>query len=98
MNRSLVKNIGVTVIVVIIAVMLTGFRYDFFEIAKQIEIYNTLFKEINMSYVDKTDPAELMEDGVNHMLSELDPYTMVQKILPGGDRLCVSTNYKPGPL
>lgn len=76
MNRSLVKNIGVTVIVVIIAVMLTGFRYDFFEIAKQIEIYNTLFKEINMSYVDKTDPAELMEDGVNHMLSELDPYTI----------------------
>ena len=76
MNRSLIKNIGFTVIVVIIAVVLTGFRYDFFEIAKQIEIYNTLFKEINMSYVDKTDPAELMEDGVKHMLSELDPYTV----------------------
>lgn len=76
MIRSSIKNIGFTVIVVVIAVVLTGFRYDFFEIAKQIEIYNTLFKEINMSYVDKTDPAELMEDGVKHMLSELDPYTV----------------------
>lgn len=76
MIRSSIKNIGFTVIVVVIAVVLTGFRYDFFEIAKQIEIYNTLFKEINMSYVDKTDPAELMEEGVKHMLSELDPYTV----------------------
>ena len=76
MIRSSIKNIGFTVIVVVITVVLTGFRYDFFEIAKQIEIYNTLFKEINMSYVDKTDPAELMEDGVKHMLSELDPYTV----------------------
>ena len=76
MNRSLIKNIGFTVVVIVITVILTGFRYDFFEIAKQIEIYNTLFKEINMGYVDKTDPAKLMEDGVKHMLSELDPYTI----------------------
>ena len=76
MNRSWIKNIGIVIIGVIITVTLTGFRYDFFEIAKQIEIYNTLFKEINMSYVDKTDPAKLMEDGVKHMLSELDPYTI----------------------
>ncbi|MDG1778169.1 MAG: S41 family peptidase [Flavobacteriaceae bacterium] len=76
MNRSLIKNIGFTVVMIVITVILTGFRYDFFEIAKQIEIYNTLFKEINMGYVDKTDPAKLMEDGVKHMLSELDPYTI----------------------
>lgn len=76
MSRSIIKNIGFAIVGVVVVVTLTGFRYDFFEIAKQIEIYNTLFKEINMSYVDKTDPAELMEGGVKHMLSELDPYTV----------------------
>lgn len=70
------KKIGLSLFSVAIAFTLLGFRFDFFEIAKQIEIYNTLFKEVNMSYVDKTNPAELMEKGVNHMLSNLDPYTI----------------------
>ena len=70
------KKIVFSLLSVAIALTLVGFRFDFFEIAKQIEIYNTLFKEINMSYVDKTNPAELMENGVKHMLSELDPYTV----------------------
>ena len=54
----------------------SAFKTDFFEIAKQIEIYNSLFKEINMNYVDKTNPAELMESGVKKMLLDLDPYTV----------------------
>ena len=70
------KKIGLSLFSVALAFTLVGFRFDFFEIAKQIEIYNTLFKEVNMSYVDKTNPAELMEKGVNHMLSNLDPYTI----------------------
>ena len=70
------KKIGLSLFSVALAFTLVGFRFDFFEIAKQIEIYNTLFKEVNMSYVDKTNPAELMEKGVNHMLSSLDPYTI----------------------
>ena len=76
MTRSILKKMRFILPVVFIALALTSFRYDFFEIAKQIEIYNSLFKEINMSYVDKTDPAKLMEKGVKHMLSELDPYTV----------------------
>ena len=70
------NKIGLSLFSVALAFTLVGFRFDFFEIAKQIEIYNTLFKEVNMSYVDKTNPAELMEKGVNHMLSNLDPYTI----------------------
>ena len=60
----------------LIVLTLGSFKTDFFEIAKQIEIYNSLFKEINMNYVDETNPAELMETGVKKMLSELDPYTV----------------------
>ena len=38
-----------------------SFKNDFFEIAKQIEIFTTLFKELNMNYVDETTPAILMD-------------------------------------
>ncbi|MDX1332543.1 MAG: S41 family peptidase [Robiginitalea sp.] len=53
----------------------TGFKSDFFEIAKQIEIFTTLFKELNMNYVDETNPAELMDTAIKSMLDDLDPYT-----------------------
>jgi len=53
----------------------SSFKSDFFEIAKQIEIFTTLFKELNMNYVDETNPAELMDSAIKNMLGELDPYT-----------------------
>tara|TARA_R110002020_G_scaffold122487_8_gene278089 strand:- start:55280 stop:56872 length:1593 start_codon:yes stop_codon:yes gene_type:complete len=53
----------------------SSFKSDFFEIAKQIEIFTTLFKELNMNYVDETNPAELMDTAIKNMLGELDPYT-----------------------
>ena len=53
----------------------TAYKNDYFEIAKQLEIFSTLFKEINMSYVDETNPAGLMQEGIKHMLKSLDPYT-----------------------
>ncbi|WBL25685.1 S41 family peptidase [Zunongwangia sp. HGR-M22] len=52
-----------------------GFKSDFFEIAKQIEIFTMLFKEINMNYVDETSPADLMDTAIKSMLTDLDPYT-----------------------
>jgi len=53
-----------------------SFRQDFFEIAKQIEIFTTLFKTVNMNYVDETNPGELMDKAIKNMLVELDPYTV----------------------
>ena len=52
-----------------------GFKEDFFEIAKQIEIFTTLFKEINTNYVDETKPSDLMDKAIKGMLASLDPYT-----------------------
>ncbi|MDX1762670.1 MAG: peptidase S41, partial [Christiangramia sp.] len=52
-----------------------SYKADFFEIAKQLEIFTTLFKELNMNYVDETNPAELMDTAINAMLEDLDPYT-----------------------
>ena len=54
----------------------TSFKDDFFEIAKQIEIFTTLFKELNRNYVDETNPGELMDKAIKGMLNSLDPYTV----------------------
>ncbi len=53
-----------------------SFKDDYFEIAKQIEIFTTLFRELNMNYVDDTNPGELMDKAVKSMLASLDPYTV----------------------
>lgn len=53
-----------------------SFKDDFFEIAKQIEIFTTLFKEVNRNYVDETNPGELMDKAIKGMLASLDPYTV----------------------
>jgi len=53
-----------------------SFKNDFFEIAKQIEIFTTTFKTVNMNYVDEINPAQLMDKALKTMLEELDPYTV----------------------
>ncbi len=45
------------------------------ELVKNLDIYYTLFRELNMFYVDETDPEELVTTSIEAMLSSLDPYT-----------------------
>ena len=47
-----------------------------FEIAKNIDIYNSLLRELNLNYVDEINPGELNETAIKAMLSGLDPYTV----------------------
>ncbi len=70
------KHIIVPALAVVLLFTTVAFKRDFFEIAKQIEIFTTLFKELNMNYVDETNPAELMDKAIKSMLSDLDPYTV----------------------
>ncbi len=70
------KRIIIPVIALVIALGTWSFKSDFFEIAKQIEIFTTLYKEVNMNYVDETVPAELMDKAIKGMLERLDPYTV----------------------
>ncbi|MFM7288401.1 MAG: S41 family peptidase, partial [Bacteroidota bacterium] len=48
---------------------------NYFELSKHIEIFTTLYREINTYYVDDVDPAKLMKTGIDAMLKSLDPYT-----------------------
>ena len=69
------KRILIPIAALVLLVSVSSFKTDFFEIAKQIEIFTTLFKELNMNYVDETNPGELMDTAIKSMLKELDPYT-----------------------
>jgi len=46
-----------------------------FEISKNLNIYHTLFRELNMFYVDEIDSGDLIKKSMDAMLSSLDPYT-----------------------
>ncbi|GAB5400768.1 MAG: S41 family peptidase [Aureisphaera sp.] len=70
------RRILVPILAIGLLITSSSFRSDFFEIAKQIEIFTTLYKELNMNYVDENTPATLMDNAIKGMLEDLDPYTV----------------------
>jgi carboxyl-terminal processing protease len=64
-------------IVVIVGVSFYSFTRDEknFEVAKNLDIYHTLFRELNMFYVDEVNPNKLVKTSIDQMLESLDPYT-----------------------
>jgi len=75
MKKLIHKRVLFLALAIVVFISASSFKTDFFEIAKQIEIFTTLFKELNMNYVDETNPAELMDTAIKNMLDDLDPYT-----------------------
>lgn len=60
------------------ALIFTGLAYtpDYFEISKNLDIFNSVYRELNVAYVDGTKPGQLMKTGIDAMLGSLDPYTV----------------------
>lgn len=75
MHAFLKKRVIIPVIASVFLFVGVSFSQDFFEVAKQIEIFTTLFKAVNANYVDETNPGELMDKAIKSMLADLDPYT-----------------------
>jgi carboxyl-terminal processing protease len=70
----------ITKITLIIALAMSsifsvGYVDSYFEISKNLDIFATLFRELNIYYVDDADPGKLMKTGIDAMLESLDPYT-----------------------
>jgi carboxyl-terminal processing protease len=68
--------------VILVSTLLIGAFFAFkapadkyFEITKNLDIFATLYKEVNTYYVDEVDPNQLIKTGINSMLESLDPYT-----------------------
>jgi len=81
--KKLGKTKRITGIFLLVAVVLIGFsQKDDFKIAKSLDIYHSLFRELNIFYVDETNPEDLVETSIEAMLESLDPYT---KYIPEKD-------------
>ena len=72
--KGLLKKIGIGVLTFSI-VAAAGYKEDFFEVSKNLEIYSDIYKTLNVHYVDETQPGKLMKTGIDAMLKSLDPYT-----------------------
>ena len=70
-----IKKYYLIFVLSITSVISLGFADNFFEISKNLDIFSSLYKELNIYYVDKTDPGDLMKIGIDAMLESLDPYT-----------------------
>ena len=57
------------------ATLTFSFKEDLFQVSKNIDVFASLYKEININYVEETNPADLMKHGIDAMLENLDPYT-----------------------
>jgi carboxyl-terminal processing protease len=75
MKKTKRRIIYAGVIILLLSAGFTSIGNKDLELVKNLDIYYTLFRELNMFYVDDTDPEELVTTSINAMLSSLDPYT-----------------------
>ena len=68
------------ILILVLSVVLSSYislsySDNYFETSKNIDIFTSLYKELNTFYVDRTDPGILMKEAIDAMLKSLDPYT-----------------------
>lgn len=80
MKKIHARRVTVLLSLVILAILSTGFfitqESRDFRIAKNLDIFFSLFRELNTFYVDDINPDKLIKSGIDNMLSTLDPYTV----------------------
>jgi carboxyl-terminal processing protease len=72
------RGIKWLIVVLLLTVVAFAFRKPaekYFDIAKSLDIFATLFKEVNAYYVDEIDPEKIVRYSIEGMLESLDPYT-----------------------
>lgn len=77
-SPNIFKKIKIGLAIVLFAgsvVLFAGFTSKNFEIARNLDIFTSLFRELVLNYVDEVNPSELVKSGIDEMLYSLDPYT-----------------------
>ena len=69
------KWLAATVILGFLAIGAQSANEKYFEIAKNLDIFATLIREVNSYYVDEINPNRMVKSGIDAMLNTLDPYT-----------------------
>ncbi|WP_026462122.1 S41 family peptidase [Adhaeribacter aquaticus] len=89
-NRKTLKRYGISIVLVFGLLTSFGFIDRYFEIAKSLDTFTTLFRHLNNHYVREVNPTMLMREGINAMLTSLDPYT---EFIPESDIEDFRMNY-----
>jgi len=72
------KFISICIGILLVGSVFFGFNKEDdrnFQIVKSLDVFNSVFKELDMFYVDSIDPKEVVEYGIRAMLAKTDPYT-----------------------
>ncbi len=72
------KFISICIGILLVGSVFFGFNKEDdrnFQIIKSLDVFNSVFKELDMFYVDSIDPKEVVEYGIRAMLAKTDPYT-----------------------
>jgi len=70
-----IKKIFLVFGFIALALFSSSYVDDYFDISKNLEIFTSVFRQVNAYYVDETKPGELAKTGIDAMLKNLDPYT-----------------------
>jgi carboxyl-terminal processing protease len=74
-GKNIYKKVTISVGVAALAVVGWGFSDDLFQISKNLDVFSSVYKEVNINYVDDINSAKMIKTGVDAMLDGLDPYT-----------------------
>jgi len=75
MKKTVVSKALALLLLAVTLFSFTSGSDRYFLIVKNLDIFATLFKEVNTYYVDEVNPNQLMRTGIEDMLKSLDPYT-----------------------
>lgn len=78
MKKLLSKRITVSAVAVVAVIAFFSFKSGDdknFQIAKNLNVFSAIVKELDMFYVDTLDPNKMVREGIDNMLFSLDPYT-----------------------
>ena len=70
------KKSHLILLTLISTITLTGFVSNYFQITKNLEIFNKIYRELEISYVEDINPGELLHKTIDNMLDDLDPWTI----------------------
>ncbi len=76
-NRKQKTGFSIVAGLLVVLLIFTGFNRDekLFLVDKNLDIYYTLVRELNLFYVDDINPTDLVKTSIDEMLESLDPYT-----------------------
>lgn len=74
-NMKKIKLLITIAILGTFSIASSAYFESYFEITKNLDIFSSIYREINVGYVEETNPGKLVKAGIDAMLASLDPYT-----------------------